>query len=108
RTAVFHSSGTTKQKPSRHFHSSESMQIYEASLLPWFFENVLPDLRFAICDLRLICLTPSSAQAPHSSLVHMFETVRQKISAAETAFVGKIAADISWTLDFNAVLATLS
>ena len=108
RAAVFHSSGTTEQKTTRHYHSSESMRIYEASLLPWFFENVLPDLRFAICDLRLICLMPSSAQAPHSSLVHMFETVRQKIGAAETAFVGKTGADISWTLDFNAVLAALS
>ncbi|MGD0252687.1 MAG: hypothetical protein ABSC01_08315 [Verrucomicrobiota bacterium] len=107
RTSVFHSSGTTEQKPSRHFHNAESLKIYEASLLPWFFENVVPDLRFTIYDLRLICLTPPPAQAPHSSLVHMFETVRQKIGASESVFVGKIAADGSWTLDFAAVLAAL-
>src|SRR4051812_14862439 len=33
RTHVFHSSGTTVQKPSRHFHNAESLAIYEASLL---------------------------------------------------------------------------
>jgi hypothetical protein len=37
----------------------------------------------------------------------MFETVRQKIGASESVFVGKIAADGSWTLDFAAVLAAL-
>ncbi len=36
RTAVFHSSGTTEQKPSRHFHNAESLAVYEASLWKWF------------------------------------------------------------------------
>src|SRR5436309_1488954 len=36
RTTVFHSSGTTEQRPSRHFHNAESLEIYEASLWPWF------------------------------------------------------------------------
>src|SRR6185369_7045650 len=36
RTAVFHSSGTTEQKPSRHFHCPESLAAYEASLWNWF------------------------------------------------------------------------
>jgi hypothetical protein len=108
RTAVFHSSGTTEQKPSRHYHSTESLAIYEASLLSWFLENVLPDLRLTIYDLRLVCLTPPPTQAPHSSLVHMFETVRRKLGGAETAFVGKLAADGSWTLDFIAAVDALS
>src|ERR1022692_4186566 len=46
RPAVFHSSGTTEQKPSRHFHCALSLEIYEASLLSWLLENVRPDLRF--------------------------------------------------------------
>src|SRR5258706_6949563 len=33
RTTVFHSSGTTEQTPSRHFHNAESLAVYEASLL---------------------------------------------------------------------------
>ena len=98
RTTVFHSSGTMEQNPSRHYHSAESLNVYEASLLPWFLENVLPDLRFTtptlvacsrfigVDDLRLVCLTPPSEQAPHSSLVHMFETVRRKFSAEDFAF----------------------
>ena len=36
RMAVFHSSGTTEQKPSRHFHNAESLPVYEASLWVWF------------------------------------------------------------------------
>ena len=35
RTIVFHSSGTTQQKPSRHFHNYQSLDLYEASLLSW-------------------------------------------------------------------------
>src|SRR5258708_28348100 len=53
RVKVFHSSGTTEQKPSRHFHSADSLAVYEAALWPWFAAHVLTDLRFAICDLRL-------------------------------------------------------
>ncbi len=108
RTTVFHSSGTTEQKPSRHFHSTESLAVYEASLIPWFQNNIVPDLRFTNDDLRVACLTPPPAQAPHSSLVHMFETVRQQLGAPETAFVGKLAADGSWTLDFDALLRILN
>src|SRR5579862_800795 len=124
RTAVFHSSGTTEQKPSRHFHSAESLAVYETSLWSWFAQNVLPDLRFTIYDLRsenqsaigsrqsAIFLTPPPSRAPHSSLVHMFEIARQKmggasIPASRTEFLGRIASDGSWTLDFDAVLAAL-
>jgi hypothetical protein len=104
RAAVFHSSGTTEQKPSRHFHSAESLAAYEASLWTWFAEN----LRFTIYDLRLLCLTPPPEQAPHSSLVHMFETVRQKLGQPASAFVGKIEADGAWTLNFDAAIAALN
>ena len=52
RTAVFHSSGTTEQNLSRHYHNAESLEVYEASLWSWFARNVLPDLRFTFYDLR--------------------------------------------------------
>jgi hypothetical protein len=107
RTTVFHSSGTTEQKPSRHYHSVDSLKVYEASLLPWFLENVLPDLRFTIYDLRLVCLTPPSEQAPHSSLVRMFETIRQKLGAPASVFTGRVGADGSWVLNFDATLGAL-
>jgi hypothetical protein len=108
RTAVFHSSGTTEQKPSRHFHNAESLELYEASLMPWFFDNVLPDCRLPMADGRLVCLTPPPSQAPHSSLVHMFETVRSRAcESADQSFLGAVAPDGSWVLDFEAVVTTL-
>ena len=76
RTAVFHSSGTTGQRPGRHFHSAESLALYEASLWPWFRLHVIPDLDQG--NWRIAILTPLPAASPNSSLVHMFSTVRQK------------------------------
>ncbi len=113
RTAVFHSSGTTEQKPSRHFHNEESLAVYEASLWSWFEKNALTDLRgvenSAIHGPQsAIFLAPPSAQAPHSSLVHMFETVRQKLGGNESIYAGKLANDGGWTLDFNAVIGLLN
>jgi hypothetical protein len=103
-THVFHSSGTTEQGPSRHFHNEESLALYETSLWAWLREN----LRYSICDLRLVCLTPPSVQAPHSSLVHMFEVIRRKSGADEDAFVGRVGADGAWTLDCDVAVATLT
>jgi hypothetical protein len=117
RTAVFHSSGTTEQKPSRHFHCAESLALYEVSLWPWFEQNVLRSADGSSansCETRgravraPIILTPPPEQAPYSSLVHMLETVRRKLGAPDSAFVGQVGADGAWTLDFEAALAVLS
>jgi len=109
RTTVFHSSGTTEQKPSRHFHNLESLEIYETSLWSWFGQNVLSDLGITNSDLRLICLTPPPSQAPHSSLVHMFETVRRLAGkGVDLSFFGTVAIDGSWVLDFDAIVAALN
>ena len=69
--AVFYSSGTTGQKPSRHFHNAESLALYESSLWNGFKS------RFGGAG-ELVFLTPDGSAAPHSSLIHMFEIVRQK------------------------------
>jgi hypothetical protein len=108
RTHIFHSSGTTEQRPSRHFHNAESLAVYEASLWAGFARHVLTDLRFTIYDLRLAILTPSPEQAPRSSLVHMFETVRQRLDAPETVFLGRVARAGAWTLDCDTALARLT
>ena len=105
RTAVFHSSGTTGQKPSRHFHNAESLAVYEASLWTWFGQNIFLNNELRIANCELLALTPPPAQVPHSSLVHMFEIVRQKLGAPNPAFVGRIEADAAWTLNFNAALS---
>jgi hypothetical protein len=104
RTAVFHSSRTTGQHPSRHFHSDESLAVYELSLWPWFAAHLLgPDC--ARRDWQLVMLTPSPRQAPHSSLVHMFETVRRRVGSGK--FSGHIGADDSWSVDTKAVTDAL-
>ncbi len=102
RTAVFHSSGTTEQKPSRHFHCAESLKAYEASLWPWFQTNVIGSKIF-----ELVILTPPQQLVPNSSLVHMFETVRQKLGAPESVFAGKIDSEGTWILDFDKAVASL-
>jgi hypothetical protein len=102
RTAAFHSSGTTEQKPSRHFHCAESLALYETSLWKWFDQNIL-NSEFRIQKPELICLTPSPEQTPNSSLAHMLETIRQKFGAPKNVFVGEISAN-GWTLDFDAAL----
>ncbi len=53
RTAVFHSSGTTEQKPSRHFHNAESLAVYEASLWAWFEQNFFQIANCEIAELRI-------------------------------------------------------
>jgi hypothetical protein len=117
RTAVFHSSGTTEQKPSRHFHNAESLAVYEASLWKWFDRNVLRSVDGSSASsgktrgraVRApIFLTPPPAQAPHSSLVRMFETVRRKLGAPESVFVGQIGTNGAWALDFDAAFAALN
>ena len=103
RTTVFHSSGTTDQRPSRHFHNAESLRLYEASLLPWFTTHLLTGAE----ALGLMILTPSPALAPHSSLVHMFETLRRELSSRDFRFTGTIDATGAWTLDTAATLEAL-
>ncbi len=129
RTAVFHSSGTTEQKPSRHFHNAESLALYEASLLPWFGEHLLPERSLAmnrkvehvtscapsgesdaVCGAHgvtrpttLLILTPPPELAPHSSLVHMFATVRREFSAEDSLFAGT-SGDDGWSLDLEKIL----
>ena len=100
RTAVFHSSGTTEQEPSRHFHNSVSLAVYEASLWKWF------QLHFGQTG-DLVFLTPNPIHAPRSSLVYMFETVRQMSGLPESAFAGNVSPDSSWTVDFTAIAKKL-
>jgi hypothetical protein len=102
RTRVFHSSGTTGQRPSRHFHNAETLSVYEASLLPWFerhFFTVQP------APMKLLFLTPETA--PHSSLVHMFTAVRRHFGAPDSAFTGCADAGGAWSLDLEPTLAAV-
>jgi acyl-protein synthetase LuxE len=53
----------------------------------------------------LFCiLTPPPALAPHSSLVHMFETVRREFGSARSIFTGAVT-DGAWTLNLDQTVA---
>lgn len=100
RLAVFYSSGTTEQQPSRHFHCAESLAVYEASLWHWFKPHFTGESDF-------LFLTPTSLAAPNSSLVHMFETVRRQLGLPASAFVGEIGTDAAWVIDFSVAIHKL-
>ena len=94
RIAVFHSSGTTEHRPSRHFHNAATLALYEAALWPMFQSRMgLLPVPSSSMDKRdgcptLVILTPAPSEARHSSLVHMMETVRRQLGAPHSAFVG--------------------
>jgi hypothetical protein len=98
RTKVFYSSGTTAQRPSRHFHSARTLRVYEQSLLRWFKPNVLPDCPRA----DFLVLTPRAIESRHSSLVHMFET----LSTSAAHFCATAVSDGTWSINFDQVLET--
>ena len=102
RTTVFHSSGTTEHRPSRHFHNAESLAVYEESLLRCFSRHLRIEQ-----PIPIISLTPPPEMAPHSSLVHMFETLRRRFGNDDSVFLGQIAEDGGWALNAEAAVEAL-
>jgi len=103
RTAVFLSSGTTKQDRSRHFHSGESLAIYEASLWNWF-ANVFQAERRGV---RWLFLTPGAKEAPNSSLAYMFSAFAARQNA-DARFGGIVSSEGAWSIDAKTVLNFLA
>ena len=115
RTHEFRSSGTTTQRPSRHFHHGPSLALYETAALAGFERHLLADLD----DLfeaqllgpldkpALLSLTPTPEAAPHSSLVHMLGAVHRAHGARDSVFAGRIANDGTWELDLDRLLFAL-
>lgn len=104
RSFEFQSSGTAGRKPSRHFHSKDSLALYEKSLARWFFHHFRlgnPETE------RLFILTPSPVETPHSSLVHMFETARNRRGFPKSVFYGRLVAGEGWGLDAGRLLKDL-
>lgn len=104
RSAVFYSSGTTYERPSRHFHNEFSIKIYEESLSLWFNRCILKnkDKKF-----KLIFLTPSYEKAPHSSLVYMFKTLKERFGSEDSAFFGIADAQNIWKIDYDSLILEL-
>jgi hypothetical protein len=117
RNTVFFSSGTTEQRPSKHFHSHSSLALYRNSLVPWFNRHFPPSLLESSCqsssqttckqDERGLALTPNARQAPNSSLVYMFETLRKYRNFISFNFTGLPTPNGAWSLDYDATVADL-
>ncbi len=104
RSRVFHSSGTTAERPSRHFHNTASLAIYEASLLPWFQAHLLAG---RLEPWPVICLAPPASAVPKSSLAYMFRAVCDRFGSPGSAFVGTVTPEGGWELDTEAALNAL-
>lgn len=104
RRRLFQSSGTTGQVLSRHFHSADSLAVYEASVLAWFGRHLLAGLA---APVHMLILSPPADAVPHSSLVHMFETVSRHWGAADSKFYGWVDAQGAWRLDSDRLIADL-
>ena len=80
---VFRTSGTTLAR--RGELSLDTLALYEASLAPSFESGVLPDLEPGE-RLPMLVLAPSPAEAPDSSLSHMFGVMRERRGAEESGW----------------------
>ena len=80
---VFRTSGTaTERRGELHL---DTLELYEASLLPSFRRGVLPDLPPG-SRARIRVLAPSPEEAPDSSLSHMFGVVLRDVGDAASGF----------------------
>ena len=106
RTHVFHSSGTTQDRPSRHFHSTESLQIYERSLLAWSQPHLAPDSRARATEPRplILNLTPTAEAVPQSSLVHMLKVLAWHFAPESEHFLGQVDPQGGWSLNVESFL----
>jgi len=82
-------------------------------VLNWFFANILHDgfgrsTSNRHDSPRLLILTPPATDAPHSSLVHMFDTLRRAMEQPSNVFYGTLASDGGWQIDFPAVAQSLT
>ena len=98
RTHFFQSSGTTQQQRSKHYHCAESLQLYEIVALSTFEAHLLP----ARSPMRIAALTPPPNEAPHSSLVHMFETIRRAHSG-EPYYFASVTKESAWVLKLQEI-----
>lgn len=103
RTAVFQSSGTTDQRPSRHYHSPGSLALYRRLLLPWFRNHLLPDRMRA----TVLSLIPPASAAPSSSLAHMMDAVISDCGLPGSLQTARVSPQGTWELDLPKTCSAL-
>jgi hypothetical protein len=77
---VFRTSGTSVEKRGALY--LDTLELYEASLLPSFETGVLPELIGTRGRMPILVLAPSPAEVEDSSLSHMFGVVLKQRGAA--------------------------
>lgn len=91
-TTTFLTSGTTADtKGSHHFSSTTT---YDASIIAGWKYCQLPELH------QTLILTPSSSEAPHSSLSHMMETIKRELAPTATFILSEGKLDHQAIIDF--------
>lgn len=73
--AVFHTSGTTQQRPGKHY--MRDLKFYRAALLRSFQAYCLPERE----HIRLLFLAPTRKHFPNSSLGYMCSALRETFGA---------------------------
>lgn len=97
KSICFQSSGTTSSERSQHYHSLQSVQVYEASLLA-SFEHFFLKQKLNQWKGQIVSLIPEASSIPNSSLGHMVETIRKKHSDNVT-YLCKVSKEKQWILD---------
>jgi hypothetical protein len=80
------------------------LELYERSLLAWAPAWLFPNQQER---LQFLFLTPPPPDAPNSSLVHMFDTLRRAWGTADSAFAGGIDSAGRWSLSTSLTHRTL-
>lgn len=84
RAHTFRTSGTsTSARGELHL---DTLELYEASLLPSFCRFLLPDLPLDRPEATILVLAPSPAELRDSSLSHMFAVAIREVGALGSAF----------------------
>ncbi len=89
--AEFHTSGTTRDKTGKHYF--KTLELYHAAILPTFSAALLER---GYSKMPMYALTPSPAEAPHSSLSHMLGVVLREFGTADSDYFvtgGKLETD---------------
>lgn len=96
RMTWFQSSGTTGTRRSRHFHSKESLEVYERSLIAGF-RRLFPGEHE---KYRYVMAIPDHNEAPHSSLAHMGWTIVRHFAGEGQAFhLSQVGGEGQWLLN---------
>jgi hypothetical protein len=91
---VFRTSGTATEKRGQLY--LDTLELYEASLLPSFEAGMLPELSGTRGRMPILVLAPSPQEAGDSSLSHMFGVVlRERGAAGSDYFVRRARLELA-------------